>query len=742
MNLLKTLVEIGVDDQASNQINSLSTSVKSKLVNAGKVAVAAVGAAVTGFIASSVQAGAEFDTQMSQVAATMGTTTDEIQDLRDFALEMGSTTAFSASQAAEALNYMALAGYDSTQSMEMLPTVLNLAAAGGIELADASDMVTDAQSALGLSMDETTEMVDKMAKTSSKSNTSVAQLGEAILTVGGTAKNLAGGTTELNQVLGILADNGIKASEGGTHLRNIMLAMTPTTDAAVAAFDELGVSTYDADGNLRPLQDTFLDLQSALADYSDEEQQYYLTSIFNKTDLSSVNALLGTTADRWDELADSIDDAQGAAEEMANTQLDNLTGSVTIFKSALEGAQIALSDKLSPYLKNFVDFATEKMGQFTDWLDTVDIDAIIDNVTSKLEALFNIMQSLMPLTAGIVAGFAAFTVVSNIITTLNTFKTALTEIKKVMTLAQAAQALFNSTMLANPVVLVVTAIVALIAILGTFLLTNEDARNTLASVWETIKSTVGGVVDALAKFFTQTVPNALAKMINWFATLPTKIAGFLANVILKVASWATQMTAKAVSTGMNFLSSLVKFIGQIPGKLASLLAQGLSNVISWARNLVNNVRNAGSNALSALRNSFSGVASIGKNLIQGLWNGISDMAGWIKSKIQGFGEGVLNSLKNFFGIHSPSTVMRDQIGKFLGMGIGEGIPLGFDIADPVEEIDNKLKTLTADSYDISATAESEYTLNAILDKLDEVKNSLPDSLKVNKREFARLVNAV
>jgi phage-related protein len=202
------------------------------------------------------------------------------------------------------------------------------------------------------------------------------------------------------------------------------------------------------------------------------------------------------------------------------------------------------------------------------------------------------------------------------------------------------------------------------------------------------------------------------------------------------------MTAKAVSTGMNFLSSLVKFIGQIPGKLASLLAQGLSNVISWARNLVNNVRNAGSNALSALRNSFSGVASIGKNLIQGLWNGISDMAGWIKSKIQGFGEGVLNSLKNFFGIHSPSTVMRDQIGKFLGMGIGEGIPLGFDIADPVEEIDNKLKTLTADSYDISATAESEYTLNAILDKLDEVKNSLPDSLKVNKREFARLVNAV
>ena len=148
----------------------------------------------------------ELNTAGSEAAETYS-------QLRSFAMEMGATTAFSATEASNALNYMALAGYDAETSMAMLPNVLNLAAAGGIDLASASDMVTDAQSALGLTLDETSVMVDQMAMAASKSNTSVAQLGEAFLTVGGTAKNLAGGTTELSTMLGVLADNGIKGSE-------------------------------------------------------------------------------------------------------------------------------------------------------------------------------------------------------------------------------------------------------------------------------------------------------------------------------------------------------------------------------------------------------------------------------------------------------------------------------------------------------------------------------------------------
>ena len=216
---------VGGLKEAQGEAEKGGSGIGKALGTAGKVAGAALAATTTAAVAfgkSAVDAGMEFDTSMSQVAATMGYTVDQLSDsnseaaktfneLRDFAQEMGSTTAFSASQAADALNYMALAGYDADTSMQMLPTVLDLAAAGSIDLASASDMVTDAQSALGLSLDETSQMVDQMAMTASKSNTSVAQLGEAMLTIGATARGVAGGTTELSTVLGVSQITASKA---------------------------------------------------------------------------------------------------------------------------------------------------------------------------------------------------------------------------------------------------------------------------------------------------------------------------------------------------------------------------------------------------------------------------------------------------------------------------------------------------------------------------------------------------
>lgn len=364
-----------------------------KVAKIGSVAMAAAGAAVVAFGKSSIDAGMTFDKSMSQVAATMGLTMGELEstvgsvdtafgqfsgNLREYAQFMGKNTAFSASEAADALNYMALAGYDAQTSMQMLPNVLNLAAAGGMELATASDMITDTQTALGLSLDETTELVDKMAKTSSKSNTSVSQLGDAMLTIGGTAKVLSGGTTELSTAYGILADNGIKGSEAGTKLRNILLAMNPTTDAAVAAWDKLGVSAYDAEGNLRPLEDVFGELSTAMEGMTDQERQDTISKMFNKQDIAAVNALLDTSADRWDELAGEIDDAEGAAQKMADVQLDNLEGDVTLFKSALEGAQIAISDALTPSLRGFVQEGTSGLQRLTDAFGEGGFEAAID----------------------------------------------------------------------------------------------------------------------------------------------------------------------------------------------------------------------------------------------------------------------------------------------------------------------------------------------------------------------------
>ena len=238
-----------IDDRFKSLGNSLKT-VGSTMTKSVTLPLAALGTGAT-------TVAANFEKGMSQVAATMGMTAEEInggseafESLKQAAMDAGKSTQFSASESAEALNYLALAGYDAEKAIETLPTVLNLAASGGLELGYASDVMTDAMSSLGLSTNQAENFVDQLAKTASKSNTSVGQLGEAILTVGGTAKVLAGGTTELNTALGILADNGIKGAEGGTALRNIILALTPSTDKAVAAFKKLGVETYDANGNL------------------------------------------------------------------------------------------------------------------------------------------------------------------------------------------------------------------------------------------------------------------------------------------------------------------------------------------------------------------------------------------------------------------------------------------------------------------------------------------------------------
>ena len=344
---------------------SIDTSGFMSALSVAQKAISAAATGITNFAKSSVQTGMNFDKSMSQVAATMGKTVDEIQDLRQFAQKMGSETAFSASQAADALNYMALAGYDAKTSMNMLPNVLNLAASGGMELARASDMITDTQSALGLSLDETAKLVDKMAKGASKTNTSVSQLGDAMLTVGGTAKMLAGGTTELSTALGLLADNGTKGAEGGTALRNIILSLTAPTDKAAAALEDLGIKAFDEKGNMRDLQLIFADFNSALSTMTEGEKTQVLNSIFNKVDLKSVNALLATSTERWNEVSEAIDNAAGSAEEMAKTQLDNLAGDVTIFRSALEGIQIALSDKLTPTLRKFVKFGTDGLSKLT-----------------------------------------------------------------------------------------------------------------------------------------------------------------------------------------------------------------------------------------------------------------------------------------------------------------------------------------------------------------------------------------
>lgn len=874
-------------DETGKKTVSLGDIIKANLISSAIInGVKALANGLKTLATAAVGVGSDFESGMTLVAATMGITTEEIaagseefDKLQKAAKEAGATTQFSATQAAEALNYMALAGYDADKSIETLPTVLNLAAAGGMDLATASDMVTDSMSALGDAAGTTEGFVDKMAKTSQKSNTNVQQLGEAILTVGGTAKNLAGGVVEMNTVLGIFADNGVKGAEGGTALRNVILSLTAPTDKAKKQMEVLGLQVFDANENMRPLNETFNDLNGILGTMTQGEQTEVLNSIFNKVDLKSVNALLANSGERFDELSGYISDCDGAAADMAATMNDNLQGKVTILKSGLEGLGIAAYEKFKTPLTNAVENITEVIGQLQTDLTDGSLSGALEKIATgfgnMVEKASEIVAAILPtlleglgwiadngetivsVLAGIGAGFAVFKVA----TLINTVITAMQGFKAAVAAAQVVQALMNATMAANQIILVVTLIAVLVAAIVGFIATNEDARAALVNVWEAIKTAIGTVVEKIVTFFTETIPNAFNKVINFvksnnwqglllllvnpfagafkllydncegfrniinnlveqiksafngvvnflkelpskiwnaiistvdairewalglrtaaeegitqlvtnvvtfFSELPNKIAyviGFCLGYIIKfgidlytwattkipefvnsvvifmqqlpgeiwnaiistvqkvatwgenmktqavtkttqlitnvvsfmqqlpdkiwnaiisavqkVTTWGEQMRSQAVTAATNLLNQTITTLSQLPGKVWNAIVGAVQQVVNWGTQLAAKGTEAAKGLYNAVVNGVSSLpskmAEIGSNIVSGIWNGISSGWDWLTGKVKSLAKSLLDGAKDALGIHSPSRLFRDLVGKMIPQGIGVGI---------------------------------------------------------------------
>lgn len=492
-------------EQASKDFKKYADATKNNAADLIK-AFAAVAAAILAIGKNALDTGMDFDKAIAKVGATMGFTADELADkeseaaktmaeLRDFTLDMNSQVIFSAEEIGTALNYMALAGYDAEKSMEMLPGVLNLAAAGGFEIAEASDMVTDAQSALGLSMDETTALIDKMAKTASKSNTSVEQLGYAILNIGGTAKTLAGGTTELNTVLGLLADNGIKGAEGGKHLRNILLSLQKQAKNGKIAIGDLAVSVYDANGEMRALPDIFSDINKAMQGMTTASKDAEKVALFNKTDLAAVNALLGTSSERWNSLASEIENSSGAAQAMADVQLDNLAGDLALMQSAAENAKIAISDKLDPSLRKAAQLGTKLITQMTDKFGKYGLSGAIEEAHKVLEeelgSASNVIFGIENATKAAIAAFITYKSVMVLTSAINALKEVNTLLVEGKTLAEA----FKAVGLADPFILLMTAIASAGIALNSFIKQQTDLIDEVTDSYELLDERQKNVVD-------------------------------------------------------------------------------------------------------------------------------------------------------------------------------------------------------------------------------------------------------
>ncbi|XZM35002.1 phage tail tape measure protein [Clostridium perfringens] len=813
-------------ESSKAHISSLSDIAK-KATAVAATAVTGATVALGGMAAASIKVGSNFESAMSQVAATMGMTTEEINNgsesyemLKKAAKDAGATTKYSASQSAEALNYLALAGYDAESAVSALPKVLNLAAAGGLDLGYASDVVTDSMSALGLETDQLESFIDQLAKTSQKSNTSVAQLGEAILTVGGTAKILKGGTVELNTALGILADNGIKGAEGGTALRNIILSLSAPTNTAADALKKLGVTAFDSKGNFRSLDDTFIDLYKSLEKLTDQEKKEAITKIFNKTDLKAVESLLAMCGGRFDELSGAIENSTDAAKNMAETMNDNLKGKITILGSSLEGLGIQVYEKMEKPLKKGVDTAIEAVGQLAERLSSGDLSGSVDTLAKNFGELVGkladfAVQILPKVIDGlnwlIENGNTIGTIVAGLAGSFVALKTALAiekivgfakemrNLKGGVDLATISTKLFNSALLANPIVLVVTLIAGLLAALIYLWNTNEGFRNAVISAWEAIKESAINCWNSIVSFFTETIPAwienlkawfasipdwflgiwekvkqyfinkwneivnfftetiptlisnigawfmdlpnkihdateaAVAKIVEWFknswdylatnipilienigtwfSELPGRIWTWLKESWNKLVTWGSEMWQKCNEVCSEFLKAVVDWFRKLPSNVWTWLKETWNKVKNWGKDLWNAACDAGKQLVNGLVDTIkslpSKMLSIGKDIVRGIWNGIKSMGSWLWDCVTGFVGGIVDGFKSGLGIHSPSRVMKKEVGKWIPPGIAEGIEdemptLQRDIDANISDLTSRMR-MTVD-YETTNTA--------------------------------------
>lgn len=593
------------------------------ITKAVSAATAAAAAAVGAIGMAAINTGREFEGAMSQVAATMliDKTTAEgqkaFETLENAARECGASTAFSATEAAEALNYLALAGYDADKAATALPTVLKLAGAGAMDLAAASDMVTDSMSALGIEATEAnlTQFSDQLAQTASKANTSVAQLGEAILTVGGTAKGLAGGTTELNTALGILADNGLKGAEGGTHLRNIILSLQNPTDKAAASLQSLGVDVYDAQGNMRGLNDVFKDLQGAMAGMDNASKDSILSTLFNKTDLTAANAMLSNCADRFDELSAAVENSAGACENMYAIQLDNLNGDIDILKSGLSDLGISIYKDLNGPLREMTQLATSMVGELSDAYKEGGMEGMVGAVGGCLSEVVNTIAEYAP------------QVVSMGVDLLENFIGGITE---------------NSGALADAAADVLSAFVeGLFTLVPQVILAGIDLITKLAdSVTQQAPQLISSGTQAITNFVSGIIQR-LPSVVSTALTLVQTLVNSIGSNAPQLLNAAIQLIGGLLQGIVTMLPEIANMAVQLVTGLASAILENVPLLIDTAVQLVLNLING---LLSMLPQILQSGVQLVMSLLQGIIAALPGIAQAGVQLIQGLVQGLVSNL--------------------------------------------------------------------------------------------------
>ncbi|MEY8386679.1 phage tail tape measure protein [Oscillospiraceae bacterium 38-13] len=516
------------------------------------------------FARFSLDSGMNFEAQMSRVQAISGATAEDAGRLAEKAKEMGETTVFSATESAQALEYMAMAGWKTDDMLNGLAGVMNLAAASGEDLASTSDIVTDALTAFGLTAADSSHFADVLAVASSNANTNVGMMGETFKYVAPVAGALGYSAEDSAIAIGLMANSGIKASQAGTALRSILSRLAKPTKESEAAMNVLGISLKDSEGNMKSLLTIMNDLRSGFGNLMIPEEEFKeilqdLNRAFEEGEISEKNynstlemlinraygaeeaekarwaaklagqeamsgmlAIVSASEEDYQELTNAIYNADDAAETMAKTMTDNLSGSLTLMQSAAEGVGISLYEKVKEPLTNVInDITNNALPAIQQFIDSVDTEDITNGINGFLGA----MELLTPVIVGATTAMVAYKTASNIVGLIDKLKIATNS----QTVAQAA---LNAVLNANPFVLVATAIAGLVTGLVTLYMTNETFRTKVNAAWTSVTSTISGSISRIQRFFAFDIPNAGRKALDWFKSIPDQMKQVGEDLIL------------------------------------------------------------------------------------------------------------------------------------------------------------------------------------------------------------------
>lgn len=657
---------------AESATNGGFTVLKGALANITSTVIMKATSALKDLASSVVKLGMDFTSSMSEVQAITGASDKDLERLEKTAREFGSTTVFSASESAQALKYMALAGWDTNQSIEALGGVLNLASASGMGLADASDMVTDYLSAFGLEAKDSTKFADMLAYAQSNANTTAEQLGEAYKNSASVMKASGQDVETTTALLASMANQGLKGSQAGTALSAVMRDLTQKMKNGSIQIGDTAVTVMDANGNFRDMTDILIDVENATDGLGTAEKSTALMSTFTSESIKGLNLILNDGATKAQAFEEELRNSDGTAKQMSDTMNNNLSGDIKTLKSALEELGLKIYDHMEQPLRSAITFATENLntlipiigavgGAFVAWK----VASVLGDVVAGLKSAHLAIEAFKASTIATTIVTKAQEVAQIALNTATTLGTALMNSSVVSMISQkvalvastvategatAAQWLMNTAMSAFPLTWILAAIAGVIAAV-TLLWENWDqVSQWLNDSWVWLQETAGAVWNAITGFFTdawQAIQDVWGGVKDFFAGIWNGIKGTFEGA----PSWFGGIFGQAFEFIQVAWKVCVKFFQNIWNGIQNTFAnvgQFFGNMFGSAHNAVvnawNNTVGFFQNIWNGIQNAFAGIADWFLQIFRTAKNAITTT--W--SKVVEFFEGVWSGIYNVF----------------------------------------------------------------------------------------------